>query len=1169
MSKIQINPFRNPIASSNLVDYANYTGLHFRDSVTGDLCWIYGDSGGNHTYLVTQTAQDVAPTLVATVTNSYMTMVASAQDASGYVHFLCYYSYQLSHSKGTLTRSGGHVTGLSLSAAIALPTMTSSLGGSVWAGTIDVINNGSSAERVMIVCIDGSDSTQYAGAFCHSSTSPTATSDFLSLAGTASTWTKFPTQTCSANVGAAYCFNASIEQYGSSGHFFADCGAASRGDVGDYSTALTGYRCTASGSTWTVDTANPCVLATETDESLCGHSCKDASGNAYFAWTQRTGTAAVTVGLAKVASDGTFTASWVSTTATNGGEIRAFPAVCSDGTVILALGMGDTGSATTQYEIQAYSGGSWYTYLSTSTRWVLATDLNWIDRGSRGWQDGLVLSIGASAYPATVSIGSVALRSSSAGNVYYDNYSLPAYSGTATLSPTYAFAVPHATRDMHVCIAAQKSTSSAGGTITFPSGWTERGEILGAGRYAPQAVDTGNVDISIATKDSVDGTETGSISVTLGSYNTAWGMMLRLTKDGDGDWAFASTTGSDVTGGAALSVVYDSTIDLAPGDLVVIGWCQPTDVTSPKQFTAQALSASGITFSEVTVLSEPDSTTGNDVGGWVGFARVLAGTGTVTPTFSATAGGTTTNVRGGSVLLRVRESSSVVIVAVEGASNGTTAVSADLHMPVWLVGQSDGVSSIVADTNNFHRLSGAINGVSTVTGIISTFFVGRSDGVSSAQGTLGVLKAMQLHINSRATVIGTLRHQGLMNVACNGVATVLGAITVTRETVFLAGSSAGNSTVVGDGTLLRVLTRLLSGVPGQATVTGTLLCLSPVGGSSNGVASVIGALKVQTALVAASVGSSIVAGDFYVVIKLAGLANGWADVQGSLYGVIKLMTSTVNGQATVSGSLVVAAQLLIGASAGVSAAQGALLVQTSLAGLATGVAAADAELAVLRPVVGAANGVSTVVGTVSITRGVVATVSAAATVAGTTNVTKALRSAITGVATVAASLDGLVPVAGTSVGQAYVYGVLSELQAWSGVSAGVSTVTAGLPVLRPLAGQSTGLSTVDASMLNMVWHEGRADGVALVSALIQAQKVLEASSNGQSAPIGALWVVKKMMASSFGLSSPVGTLNVEGLGLGPTLSRGRARVRGALTVIRFSSRTSAKGEPRIIKRTFP
>lgn len=507
--------------------------------------------------------------------------------------------------------------------------------------------------------------------------------------------------------------------------------------------------------------------------------------------------------------------------------------------------------------------------------------------------------------------------------------------------------------------------------------------------------------------------------------------------------------------------------------------------------------------------------------------------------------------------------------SLAGQSDGVTSIVAALKLPVRFTGQSDGVTSIVADVDNFHHLSGVINGVATVAGDLNVFFSGRADGYSVVEGALSVLRDLRSSIATGSAVVGTLKHQGNIDGSSNGVSTVSGAINVTRAITYLVGASAGSSSVVGSGPLLRVLTRLLGGIPGQASVTGTLTGARPYEGRSDGVATVSGSLEVQTALVAASAGSSAVAGAIAVLLELAGGSNGWADVQGSLYGAIKLMNATITGQTTVTGSLTVAARRLAGASAGVSAPQGDLLVQTSLAGLAAGLAAVDADLGVLRQVAGASDGVSTVAGTLALTRGVVATVAAVASVTGTTEVNRVLQATIAGVATVAASLDADVPIAGASDGVAYVSGVLNVLRALEGATAGQSDVDSFLNVHRPLAGQIDGLSAVDADMLNMVWHEGQADGVALVSASLQVQYALEAAANGQSAPTGALWVAKTLMASSLGLSSPVGTLNIDGLGLGPTLSRGRARVRGALTVIRFSSSTSQRTNPRIITRTIP
>jgi hypothetical protein len=54
-------------------------------------------------------------------------------------------------------------------------------------------------------------------------------------------------------------------------------------------------------------------------------------------------------------------------------------------------------------------------------------------------------------------------------------------------------------------------------------------------------------------------------------------------------------------------------------------------------------------------MNEPDSQTGNDIGGYSAYAGVTAGSSTAAPTVTTNVGGTLTNVRGPVVLLRVRE----------------------------------------------------------------------------------------------------------------------------------------------------------------------------------------------------------------------------------------------------------------------------------------------------------------------------------------------------------------------------------------------------------------------------------------------------------------------------------------------------------------------------------
>ncbi|MFA5052751.1 MAG: hypothetical protein WC565_01735 [Parcubacteria group bacterium] len=1114
MSKIVPNILRNLITGS-FMPYAYYTGSNVKDITTGDLCWMYSNSGQTTSYLRTQQGQDIAPAQVATGPGLYV--VASAQDSSGNIHFLCEYGGGFCYARATITRSGGHITGWSVTDPFYLPAMTSSLGGTPWGGTIAIIKNGNGTERVMIVRLDGSDTTQYCAALIHAPLDADAESDFVSLAGVASTWTKAPTQTASTNVDAPYCFNVAIEQLGTSastnGNFFVVAGASSRGDVANYACSVVGFRAVASGTTWTLETGTPRTLAAESYESFCLHSCKDADGNAYFGWcTRATDSAVVTFGLSKVAVDGTFTQSWLSSTSSAQGELSMFPAVCDDGTVILGMVPGDVGSSTTEQEVRVYSGGNWYTYRAGTNKWVAATDLGWANTGSRGWNNGIILSWG-SGNTGIFANGSFHVRTGSETGVLYENWSWPVYSGTATLSPTYAPAVPHSTRDMHICVAIQKSTSASGGTITFPSGWTGRGEILGAGGYASQAVDTGNVDVSIATKDSVDGTESGSINVTLGSYNTAGGLMIRATKAGDGTWSYASVTGSDITSGAALSVTYTSAIDLAPGDLLVIAWGQPTDVTTPKQLTGQAISATGITFGEVTQLAEFDSATGNDLGGSVWVCRVLSGSGTVTPTFTATASGTTTNVRGGSVLLRLREVSSTT-ESLASQSVGITSISANISVTREVNSVSNGSSAV----------SSAINVSTAVTSVAGT-----SSGTSVVSGP-------GLRIRTR------------LGSSVAGSSTVAGGVSRKRGVL---GSSTGTSGVVSNVSRKR---GVLGSSTGTSSVGSSVSRKRGVLGNSDGVSSVGSSINVSTASTSVS-----------------GTSNGTSVVSGTGLGIRTRLGSSVTGTAGVGGN-VSRRRGVVGTSNGSSIVQGSLMIRTSIASLISGSSLTDIDLNVLKAAIGSSSSSSLVNGETLITRGMIVEIEASSTINGSIGVFKRLQSTIAGVASVVASFDA--DVAGTSNGVASVLGGLIVVRSVNAASSGKASVSGAAKVFCFLTGNSNGSSISDADLINFVRQSGQSNGLATISAALQVhegRELLASESDGQSVIDGTLLVSKALNVSSAGLSNLVASLGVTGIGedidLGLNLSRGRARVRGSLTMMKFTSSQSKKTNPRIITRT--
>jgi hypothetical protein len=220
--------------------------------------------------------------------------------------------------------------------------------------------------------------------------------------------------------------------------------------------------------------------------------------------------------------------------------------------------------------------------------------------------------------------------------------------------------------DVLLLIVGQKPSTANGGTVTTPSGWTLRDELTGAGGYGSTlGADTGNTNLRFYTKDVVTGSESGSLSVTVGTNNVNWMVIIRIPTGG-GTTSFGASDGSDTSAGN-VSVACAADPGFTANDMAIWALCIPTDVTTPTQFSAHAITATGTTFGSATEIAEADTTTGNDLGGLIAWAMVTAGTSSGAPTFTATAGGTNTNVRGPGVVLRIREAAAADFVYMGSA----------------------------------------------------------------------------------------------------------------------------------------------------------------------------------------------------------------------------------------------------------------------------------------------------------------------------------------------------------------------------------------------------------------------------------------------------------------------------------------------------------------------
>lgn len=191
---------------------------------------------------------------------------------------------------------------------------------------------------------------------------------------------------------------------------------------------------------------------------------------------------------------------------------------------------------------------------------------------------------------------------------------------------------------------------------TAPSGWTLMGAT--AGGTGTTGIDTGPMRIGIFYREA-DGTSldnTGAITVTGNNVSAAQVHVFRKTGT---SWDFAYVGAADTATGSPHSATMPSNPGLTVGDMLFAVGVIPTDVTTPAQFSAETVAATGMTTVNLTELTEWDTSSGQDMGGWLAYGTVVTGTASAAPTVSATAGGTTTNVAGPIALVRLREVSPV------------------------------------------------------------------------------------------------------------------------------------------------------------------------------------------------------------------------------------------------------------------------------------------------------------------------------------------------------------------------------------------------------------------------------------------------------------------------------------------------------------------------------
>lgn len=132
------------------------------------------------------------------------------------------------------------------------------------------------------------------------------------------------------------------------------------------------------------------------------------------------------------------------------------------------------------------------------------------------------------------------------------------------------------------------------------------------------------------------------------------GRIINLTRTAGTGWRWAASIGPDTTSGTGFSVTGGTALTWKSGDFAILGYGVASNADS---YTAEAISATGITFGTVTERADAAIATGNGVTSALATCSVSSGTATQAPTVTATLASASTGIAG---VLRIREASSDV-----------------------------------------------------------------------------------------------------------------------------------------------------------------------------------------------------------------------------------------------------------------------------------------------------------------------------------------------------------------------------------------------------------------------------------------------------------------------------------------------------------------------------
>jgi hypothetical protein len=215
--------------------------------------------------------------------------------------------------------------------------------------------------------------------------------------------------------------------------------------------------------------------------------------------------------------------------------------------------------------------------------------------------------------------------------------------GTGTTSVTPGAPASLADGDYEIIIVQNKPDTV---TPTTPTDWTLIGTVAGGSGASGNSTGASRVTMFGREKTAAWSAQP---AITVTSGTSALAIAVRLTKT-LGFWVDpVATSGADSTNGTGFSVTMAANPGITSGDFLFVYGGVGDDGSA---WSAETITATGLTVGTVTERAEPKTTQGGDVGGALWTASPTAGTASAAPVVGATL---STSQSGPAILVRLRD----------------------------------------------------------------------------------------------------------------------------------------------------------------------------------------------------------------------------------------------------------------------------------------------------------------------------------------------------------------------------------------------------------------------------------------------------------------------------------------------------------------------------------